>query len=52
MTWIQTIKIEGQPIIAIDGKVSRRNCEADTNPLRTVSTVVLEARLILGQVKV
>lgn len=50
--WAESLKINGQKFIAIDGKVSRHSFDGDQPPLHTVSAFASEARLVLAQSKV
>jgi predicted transposase YbfD/YdcC len=51
-TWVKSLDLPGETLIAIDGKTARRSYDADNQPLHLVSAFASEARLVLGQVKV
>ncbi|MBL9029253.1 MAG: ISAs1 family transposase [Caedimonas sp.] len=52
VNWAQTIKLPDQAHIAIDGKVSRRTFDDDSNPLHMITAFASHCRLVLAQEKV
>lgn len=52
LNWVKSlIKVEGNEVVAIDGKTLRRSHNGDKNPLHLISAWATCSGLILGQIK-